>query len=1289
MTPNQRDSKSKSKQRSGAVSQRGEGATLVAMEEANRLEERRRSSDGGGGPSSNPNGDGGGAGAVLEPAANEVLPLLLQHPPLTNPNSRQGPDASRRPASTTIGNSKDRQTMEPEEPSLPGAASLLEVYASPPAASQLRVSKIAKPSGTRLPDSVAMKGGSLPRRRRSPRALRDATLAQSVDLLKYGLRRHDATPESSSSPQRKKGGGASSCTPMLTEPQEFHFQALHQRPLPKSTDELEEELMNEFNAHQFKARPVPEFLLRSPKDGAVSNAELMPNDPSSEDGNSTSDLAELETPRPFKARPVPLTTYVPVDQPIRRSVPRTPPADLRSTAPHLEAHHHRSAEISPTKRSSAIAAVDNSPNEAAAPHESGASHSIATPRDIQPFHLQSIVRHEEYQKHLQEQIRQEQQNAKRMAEFRARPYDKSKIPSPQQRRSIASKPDPRIVVRSSTKNESGKSTVPESPTSGYEGSVDAEPAFTFRARPLPRGLYKASVTPSKANPPSRAEELPLDSPSTHSASQCGDSSTVRETNDSVASASPDGRLRPADLPGETNLAHPSKAVNTSLALKSNGYLDSLEQQSANAAQSNKLQGHLVTATRVAAVPREVKTKTNGRAKEIEAENDSARTPLQRSSHSSIAPTLTATPCGPRERSKDNELPSVSVGSIIRMLLLTGALRLLGTLLIQSYFDPDEFWQTLEPAYCLIFRSNEGMHCPGYTWEWKRRALPTVSNWVDRNLQGPVRSHLSLLPTYFLYWVAQTWGIDSWWLVARGPTLLSAVVVAAPVDVAVWYAARHLYSLDGPVHAKNVAGWCLFASLASWFHGYSLSRTYSNSQETALLAIALALVCPALLSPMKSRLSIGRAYVAFFLGGLSAAIRFTSLAAFVPIGFIVARRSSLTKIGFLGYLLMPCATSGIAGLATAATVDRLFFGFWTLPVLGNISFNVLLNLSTLYGAHPRHWYLTAGLPAITGLLLPVLLRSMTRLLRRQISYGERNLLLITVFYLFIMSLSSHKELRFIQPILPMVCLLSGGHFYYSIGMGPRWRKVGFVFVFVVANLVPVLYLGLFHRSGPISISRALVEEAKAVATTAREGGGGIASVPTTTFSVFYLTECHSAPLLSHLHAAPLQFDTWALDCSPDCRSDPHRICESDRFAHDPAAFVEAAVCQGTSADADTCAAVASAEGGAAGEGLVPPRPLPDFVVTYASHIPALEGWLHRAGLLEVSRFPHHVNGVQWDDSPSRRRLWGDDGPWPGPFRTWRLGTTGLELRMEDMVLYSRHPSAVAGDLHPALPRIYRY
>ena len=141
-------------------------------------------------------------------------------------------------------------------------------------------------------------------------------------------------------------------------------------------------------------------------------------------------------------------------------------------------------------------------------------------------------------------------------------------------------------------------------------------------------------------------------------------------------------------------------------------------------------------------------------------------------------------------------------SSLRLFLFLCVFRTLNTFLIQSYFDPDEQWQTLEPAYCAVFRPDEGFDCPGFTWEWKRRFREShqessvlSSNLVIQSLRGPVRTYFSVLPTHLFYTFVRFVGLDtlptsSWW-VARGPMMLFAITVAAPTDWAVWHCAKIL------------------------------------------------------------------------------------------------------------------------------------------------------------------------------------------------------------------------------------------------------------------------------------------------------------------------------------------------------------------------------------------------------------------------------------------------------------------------------------------------------------------
>ena len=522
---------------------------------------------------------------------------------------------------------------------------------------------------------------------------------------------------------------------------------------------------------------------------------------------------------------------------------------------------------------------------------------------------------------------------------------------------------------------------------------------------------------------------------------------------------------------------------------------------------------------------------------------------------------------------------------------------------------EEFRQTLEPAYCAVFRPAEGFDCPGFTWEWKRRA-PESSNLLQQSFLGPVRTYLSVLPTHLFYASIQALGIESAWMVARGPMILYAVTVAAPVDWAVWYCARVMNSSSSSSYV--LPSWSLLASLSAWFNAYTLVRTYSNSQEAALLMMSLCLVAEDLLADMSvkgdsSSRRVWRARAAFFLGGMSLSIRGTAVAAYIPMGILLAWQEG-SWMRRIAYLFNICALYGLFGISVAFLVDHWFFGFPTLPFLGNFYFNVILDRGTLYGSHPWFWYMLTGVPAVAGILLPILLVDWVYMGRW--SKGRRNLWIIVVVYIAAMSMNSHKEFRFILPLLPIFCVLTGEKLQRHLGghANGTFRIVGLV-TLVLANLIAVLYLGLFHQSGPINVNRDILRLSEQTIA------------PISTVSIHYWTGgCHSTPLLSSLHSPPFRFETRTLDCSPSCRADPHVLCESDRFRRDPLSFLKDVyprICEEKAGD-DTAAA--------SGTCIWNEYTLPSFVVTMSNYIDELGSYMNDMGLYEVGRYTQNICGL---------------------------------------------------------------
>jgi phosphatidylinositol glycan class B len=504
-------------------------------------------------------------------------------------------------------------------------------------------------------------------------------------------------------------------------------------------------------------------------------------------------------------------------------------------------------------------------------------------------------------------------------------------------------------------------------------------------------------------------------------------------------------------------------------------------------------------------------------------------------------------------------------------------RSINVLLIQTQFDPDEHWQTLEPAYCYAFKGSCAL-----TWEWTRRAMTSASLW-KKSLHGPLRSHLAILPTYIFYVVIKLLRIDTPFLVAKGPMLLHAALVAAPTDYLVWYLADH----------RSSSRWSLFCSLTSWFQAYTLVRTYSNSIETVLLMCGIAL--------LRSKNTTNDSW-AYVLGGMSVAIRFTSLAAWIPLGLLFALTVSSSFKARLMYLFNPCAMYGLAGFGLSLLVDRCFYGFWTIPLLANLQFNVVEGMGALYGSHPFHWYVTAGLPAITGLMLPILIFGVPR--------SKNNYLWAVILpYIFLHSISPHKEFRFLLPILPLLCIISGTTLAEEMNLFAHptrtMLRAILIATFVIANLIAFLYLGLIHQRGPMDVNHAIIRR--------------IQQLGHTDVSVHYLMDCHSTPLYSHLHVREgVNVQAWHLDCSPSCRASKSLTCESALFSRDPLEFVIDAYGQVCPIDHES--------DGDQGHVCGSPRTVPNFLAIFSNDAIKVEPQLASMGLVATKRFFHSIVGA---------------------------------------------------------------
>ncbi|KAJ7311336.1 hypothetical protein JRQ81_006952 [Phrynocephalus forsythii] len=221
-----------------------------------------------------------------------------------------------------------------------------------------------------------------------------------------------------------------------------------------------------------------------------------------------------------------------------------------------------------------------------------------------------------------------------------------------------------------------------------------------------------------------------------------------------------------------------------------------------------------------------------------------------------------------------------------------------------------------------------------------------------------------------------------------------------------------------------------------------------------------------------------------------------------------------------HLLRRCLLIGVLVLGGSSLIDRVFYGKWTVVQLNFVKFNVLQNVATFYGSHPWHWYWTQGWPVVLGPHLPFFIHGSFQIPKR-----HRIFLAVILWTVAAYSVLSHKEFRFIYPVLPL-CMVVCGH---SLSRLKRWRPAAVSFL-LASNAALALYTGLVHQRGALDVMGHL---------------RGLCHTPKA--SALMLMPCHSTPYYSHIHCRlQLRF----LQCPPDLTGETEYQDEAERFYAGP-------------------------------------------------------------------------------------------------------------------------------------------
>ncbi|KIV95296.1 hypothetical protein PV10_02968 [Exophiala mesophila] len=507
-----------------------------------------------------------------------------------------------------------------------------------------------------------------------------------------------------------------------------------------------------------------------------------------------------------------------------------------------------------------------------------------------------------------------------------------------------------------------------------------------------------------------------------------------------------------------------------------------------------------------------------------------------------------------------------------------ALRLVNSLTIQTFFQPDEYFQALEPAWQLAFGNDAGAWI---TWEWKehlRSALhPAVFALAYRATDG----------------LANLLKLNH---ILRADALLAApkalqALLAAIGDLYTWKLAQDIYGTTSTASQAAL----ILAVISPW-QWFVSTRTFSNSLETTLTIIALynwpwhwgiptttqasgpktnSRSLRARQDPdtsLQSTDQVTRLRRALLCAAVATVLRPTNILIWIILTASTVWRLSPFSITLvhserIAFICETILCGGIV-LALSAITDRLFYNDWVFPPYNFLKVNVFESIAGFYGNNDWHYYLTQGYPLLLTTSLPFAAWGIWLSLSGAFPVGAMpatarktlwQLSIVSLLVPFMFSNISHKEVRFIYPLLPalhIICAHPLSTFYGPLLVGsatpnarPKPRRLIPLLTSLLVNLILAFYMTQIHNSGIVALPNYLRQEFESFYTTQNQPQN-------LTFGL--LMPCHSTPWRSHLQNPATESTAgvlgWALTCEPPLGLTVEEkrtyLDEADVFYQDP-------------------------------------------------------------------------------------------------------------------------------------------
>ncbi|KXT06907.1 hypothetical protein AC578_7152 [Pseudocercospora eumusae] len=468
--------------------------------------------------------------------------------------------------------------------------------------------------------------------------------------------------------------------------------------------------------------------------------------------------------------------------------------------------------------------------------------------------------------------------------------------------------------------------------------------------------------------------------------------------------------------------------------------------------------------------------------------------------------------------------------------------------VQTFFQPDEYFQALEPAWQIAFGPQSGAWI---TWEWKEHLRTSVHpylfavayrsmDWLCHILQAGDHVRANAL--------------------GAAPRLIQAFC-AASMDYLTWRIAGKVY---GSRHAATRAA--LAVTVCSPWQWHCSVRTFSNSFETSLTAAALYLFPWSMFLEVRDatgahhRVSPTSLYIALAAAATAFYLRPTNIIIWATISAVIVWHSrSFRKASILA---QAAAVAGSSVLAAFAAADRLYYKTWAIPPVHFLYLNLLQDLATFYGQNRIDYYFTEGLPLLLTTAFPFALLGLYQSFVAGQSPKSTGQVIsftfgaATVATVLAFSAISHKEVRFIYPLLPILHVLAARPLasFFNIGAHSKARSVILV-CGLAANVLIAYYVSLVHQRGVVDVMHYLRHRQESWIEAA--AAGELTEAVPANISVGFLMPCHSTPWRSHF-VYP-EIEAWALTCEPPVNlSAEERLSyldEADVFYADPVKWLD--------------------------------------------------------------------------------------------------------------------------------------